>query len=63
MFCYVGHKHLLKLRDSKSERELEIAHECAEQAKTLAEKVLEFDTMNKEAIKILEKIYDDFNIS
>lgn len=50
-------------RDSKSEREPEIAHECAEQAKTLAEKVLEFDPMNKEAIKILEKIYDDFNIS
>jgi len=50
-------------RDSKSERRPEIAHDCAEQAKTLAEKVLELDRMNKEALKILEKLYDEFNIS
>ncbi len=50
-------------RESKSVRDPEAAHECAEQAKTLAEKVLEFDRMNKEALKILEKLYDEFNIS
>ncbi|HUU17838.1 MAG TPA: hypothetical protein VMW72_11855 [Sedimentisphaerales bacterium] len=50
-------------RDSQSEREPETAHECAEQAKTLAIKVLELDQMNEEALKILEKLYDEFNIS
>ena len=49
-------------RDSKADREPEAAYLCAEQAKTVAEKVLEFDADNNEALRILETISDEFNV-
>jgi len=49
-------------KDLKAEGELEAAYKCAEQAKTIAEKVLEYDKRNKQAIEILETICDKFNV-
>jgi tetratricopeptide (TPR) repeat protein len=49
-------------RDAQAEGEHEAARNCAEQAKTVAEKVLEFDGMNEKALKILERLSDEFNI-
>jgi tetratricopeptide (TPR) repeat protein len=49
-------------RDARAEGEHEAAHTCAEQAKTVVEKVLEFDKTNERALGILEKLCDEFNI-
>ncbi len=55
--------HLLKLHGIPRRIEKpEAAYLCAEQAKTVAEKVLEFDADNSEALRILETISDEFNV-
>jgi len=45
-----------------SDREFEASRMCAEQAKTTAEKVLEFDKDNAKARALLERISDLFNV-
>ena len=50
-------------RDSAAEREHEAARVCAEQAHAVANKVLEFDRDNPEALRILESISDEFNVT
>jgi tetratricopeptide (TPR) repeat protein len=56
-------KSLIEIaRDSKAEGEHEAARNCAEQAKTVAEKVLNLEPRNEEALKILERLYDEFNV-
>lgn len=49
-------------RDSKEDRESEATYLCAEQAKTVAAKVLDFDSDNREALRLLETIADEFNV-
>ncbi|MCA9028760.1 MAG: hypothetical protein KDA86_26390 [Planctomycetaceae bacterium] len=49
--------------ESGADDEPETARHCAEHAKTLAEKVLEFDHKNEEALRILESLSDDFNVT
>lgn len=57
-------KTLLDLaHQSDVDGEHQAAHICAEQAKSVADKILEFDTDNSPAREILEAIYDDFGIS
>jgi len=49
-------------RDSRAEGEDEAAYNCAEQAKTIAEKVLQLDRSNERARVILERLCDEFNV-
>ncbi len=49
-------------RESQSEGEPEAAFYCAEQAKTLCNKVLEFNAGNAEALAMLERISDEFGL-
>jgi len=56
-------KTLIELaRESDSEGEHQAARICAEHAKSLADKVLEFDGNNEEALQLLELLSDDFNV-
>ena len=48
--------------ESVATGDAEIARYCAEQAQTVASKVLEFDADNTEALRILEKVAFDFNV-
>ncbi len=48
--------------ESTGNGEMEIARYCAEQAQTVAKKVIEFDTDNGEALRILEKLAFDFHV-
>jgi tetratricopeptide (TPR) repeat protein len=50
-------------KQSDLDGEHQAARICAEHAKALADKVLEFDRDNQDAIRILELLSDDFNIS
>ena len=55
---------LLELaRESSAEGEPRAARICAEQAKSLADKVCEFDRSNAQALEILETLSDEFNVS
>ena len=48
--------------DAAGEGEHEATRVCAERAKEVANKVLEFDKDNAEALRILECVADDFNV-
>ncbi len=49
-------------RQSDTDDEHQAARICAEHAKSLADKVLEFDKGNEDALALLEDISDDFSI-
>ena len=49
-------------REAQAEGEYEAARNCAEQAKTVSEKVLSFDPRNERALKLLERLCDEFNV-
>lgn len=49
-------------KDFAAEGEHEAARVCAEQAQTVANKVLEFDSDNVEALRVLEELSDEFNV-
>ena len=49
-------------RQSDTDDEHQAARICAEHAKSLADKVLEFDKGNEDALALLERISDDFSI-
>ncbi len=56
-------KSLIEIaRDAQAEGEHEAARNCAEQAKTVAEKVLSFDPRNEAALKVLERLCYEFNV-
>lgn len=50
-------------RESALDREHQAARVCAEHAKSLADKVLEFDKTNDDARRILEVLHDEFHVS
>ena len=50
-------------RESESESEHRAGRICAEHAKSLADKVMEFDKGNEPARQILERLHDEFNVS
>ncbi len=49
-------------RDASAEKEHEAARFCAEQAQTVAGKVLQFDADNTDALRLLELLSDEFNV-
>jgi|LSQX01.1.fsa_nt_gb hypothetical protein len=49
-------------RASKAEGEHEASRICAEHVKSLADKILEFDSDNEQARRILEQLSDEFNV-
>lgn len=49
-------------RDADSSGEREAARVCAERAQEVCKKVLEFDKDNTEALRLLERIADEFNV-
>ena len=49
-------------REARAEGEHEAAQFAAEQAKDIGSKVLEFDTDNNKALKLLEVLADEFNV-
>lgn len=49
-------------RQADTEEEHRAARSCAERAKMLADKVMEFDPGNREATRLLELLSDEFNV-